>query len=74
MVKRDLEDLKARLAAAKKAMANQTTIYYNSHPYMITACILKFVNGDFLYSVELKDMTAYSCLVYTEINKIEFKE
>ncbi|NLT48400.1 MAG: hypothetical protein GXX92_08295 [Clostridiales bacterium] len=60
------------LSAVKRSMADGTTVTYNGTKYKPTACILRYVNVKWLYSVELRDLLANSVMI-VEIDKISFE-
>lgn len=73
MTKEEIDRIAARLRAIKAAIVSGTTVYYHGSPYKPTACILRYIQGQWLYSVELKDTVTNNCLVYVEMEKIEFE-
>jgi hypothetical protein len=45
----------------KPAMANKTKVKFEGTDYTITACILRLIDRQWQYTVELKDLKAKQC-------------
>ena len=67
------DDRASHLKAVKHAIATKTTVYYQGAAYKPTACILRYIGGEWLYSVELTDVKAKSSRIIVKIKKVEIE-
>jgi hypothetical protein len=52
-----------QIGEVKKHMANKTKINHKGNDYIITACIMRILNGNWYYQLELKDIKANSVII-----------
>lgn len=73
MILIDKNEINNKLSAIKTAIMNQSTVYYENRGYMPKACILRYVNREWIYSVELKDKVANNSLIFVEMENIKYE-
>jgi hypothetical protein len=59
-----------QIAEVKKHMADKTKVNYADGEYIITACIMRILNGNWYYQLELKDIKANSVII-TNMEAVE---
>lgn len=62
-----------KIEQVKPAMSTRQPVQYAGADYYITACIMRLVNGEWRYSLELHDLRANSVTI-ARIEEVELKE
>jgi hypothetical protein len=52
-----------QIGEVKKYMASKTKINYKGNEYIITACTMRILNGNWYYQLELNDIKANSVII-----------
>lgn len=58
----------------KPAIADKTKVKYEGTDYIITACILRLVDKNWCYQLELKELKVKNSVAIADMEKVEIEQ